>query len=52
LTCKEYGKAKLYLANQDNFPVVSTAELSKLDDKIKGLKDTLQESQAKLKQVQ
>lgn len=43
LTCKEFGKFKLYLANQDNFPTTSTAELAKLDDKIKTLKEGLAE---------
>jgi 26S proteasome regulatory subunit (ATPase 3-interacting protein) len=28
LKCKEYGKAKIYLANQDNFPEVSNEELA------------------------
>lgn len=32
LVCKEYGKAKIYIANQDHFPVVSNDELNKLDD--------------------
>jgi len=35
LTCKEFGKVKVYLANQDNFPTVSTEELAKLDATIK-----------------
>lgn len=45
LTCKEYGKAKLYIANQDNFPTTSTDELTKLDDQIKVHKDALGETQ-------
>jgi len=32
LTEKEYGKAKIYLANQDKFPEVSKDELGGLDD--------------------
>ncbi len=51
LTCKEYGKAKIYLANQDNFPTTSTVELSKLDEKIKSHKDSLTEYQSKLKEI-
>ena len=31
LQMKEYGKAKLYLANQDNFPEPSPEELAQLD---------------------
>jgi hypothetical protein len=31
LTLKEYGKAKVYLYNQDKFPETSTEELSTLD---------------------
>jgi hypothetical protein len=31
LTCKEFGKAKIYLANQDNFPTTSNDQLLKLD---------------------
>ena len=31
LVCKEFGKAKIYLANQDNFPVTSNEELAELD---------------------
>jgi len=41
LTCKEFGKAKIYLANQDNFPTTSKEELLKLDEKIKMHKDAL-----------
>lgn len=45
LQCKEYGKAKIYLANQDNFPTVSNDELAKLDAVIKDKKETLQQCQ-------
>ena len=31
LVCKEYGKAKIYLANQDKFPETSKEELAQLD---------------------
>ena len=34
LTCKEYGKAKVYLINQDLFPVTSKEQLALLDDQI------------------
>jgi hypothetical protein len=34
LNCKEFGKAKVYLANQENFPAVSTKELALLDEQI------------------
>lgn len=46
LTGKEYGKAKIYLANQDNFPTTSTEQLTKLDEKIKSHKDALAKYQA------
>jgi 26S proteasome regulatory subunit (ATPase 3-interacting protein) len=52
LTCKEYGKAKIYLANQDNFPATSTEELTKIDEKIKVLKEQLAANQQKLKDLQ
>eukprot|EP00347_Sterkiella_histriomuscorum_P015648 403356227 len=52
LTCKEFGKAKVYLANQDNFPTTSNDELLKLDLEIKGHKDKLQQQQLRLKEVQ
>jgi hypothetical protein len=41
LTCKDFGKAKIYLANQDNFPTVSNDELSKLDAVIVSKKEEL-----------
>lgn len=41
LVCKEFGKAKIYLANQDNFPATSTEELRKIDDQIKERKENL-----------
>ena len=31
LNCKEFGKAKIYLANQDKFPTTSQSELDALD---------------------
>lgn len=51
LTCKEFGKVRVYLANQDNFEVVSTTELTKIDEKIKGFKENLTNRQAKLKEA-
>ena len=51
LVCKEYGKAKLYLANQDNFPTTSNEEITKLDEKIKGHKQTLADYQLQLKEA-
>lgn len=41
LTMKEFGKAKIYLSNQDNYPATDNKELDKLDVEIKELKDTL-----------
>lgn len=32
LTMKEYGKAKIYLANQDNFPVSNPDQLAAIDN--------------------
>lgn len=34
ITLKEYGKAKVFLANQDNFPTVDPALLDAMDDQI------------------
>jgi hypothetical protein len=51
LTCKEFGKAKIYLANQDNFPTVSNDELAKLDAVIKEKKDILSGFLNKLKEL-
>ena len=52
LKCKEYGKAKIYLANQDNFQEVSNEELQKLDVVIKGKKDGLEKLKGELKDLQ
>ena len=58
LVCKEFGKAKIYLANQDNFPVTSNEQLAELDKQISekkgildGAKDRLKQLQAQLKDV-
>jgi hypothetical protein len=34
LTCKEYGKAKIYLINQDCFPETNQEQLTLLDEQI------------------
>ena len=52
LKCKEYGKSKIYLANQDNFPTTSKEELLMFDEKIKLKKEALQALQARLKDIQ
>ena len=41
LTCKEYGKAKIYLINQDLFPNSTNEELAALDEQIKVRKEEL-----------
>lgn len=46
LTCKEYGKAKIYLYNQDNFKETSTEQLNELDAQIKVEKDNLDAQKA------
>lgn len=58
LTEKEYGKAKIYLANQDKFPEVSKDELGGLDEQINVLRldldektNLLKEQKAKLVEV-
>ena len=50
LTEKEYGKAKIYLANQDKFPEVSKDELGGLDDQINELRKELDSKQSALKE--
>ena len=39
LSCKEYGKAKIYLVNQDVFQTTTPDELVELDEQIKERKD-------------
>jgi hypothetical protein len=46
---KEYGKAKIYLANQDNFPVSNPDELAAIDNQIKQNKEKIESLQAQLK---
>jgi len=54
LTCKEYGKAKVYLINQDLFPETSKEQLNLLDEQIQlrkeefeGLQDAQKKATAK-----
>lgn len=49
LTCKEYGKAKVYLINQDCFPETNPDQLKLLDEQIQVRKDELNELEAQLK---
>lgn len=49
LSCKEYGKAKVYLANQDLFPETSKDELNELDEQIQAQRKLLEERQNSLK---
>ena len=52
LTVKDYNKNRIYIANQDNFPVTSSEELAKLDKEIQDKKENLQKQQHKLKECQ
>ena len=45
MTEKEYGKAKIYLANQDNFPETKKEELLELDEEINVKKKFLEVKQ-------
>jgi hypothetical protein len=38
LTCKEFGKAKIYLVNQDRFPETNGCQLLLLDKQIADMK--------------
>ncbi|CAI2369696.1 unnamed protein product [Moneuplotes crassus] len=51
LTCKEYGKAKIYLINQDIFPETTNEDLEKLDKEIDTKKKEFEELDAKLKSL-
>ena len=51
LTMKEYGKAKIYLANQDNFPANNPAQIAEIDNQIKQNKEHIEALQAQLKQL-
>lgn len=49
---KEYGKNKVYFADQSQFPSVSDKELKEMDDEIKSLTEesaSLQEELGKLR---
>ena len=49
LVCKEFGKAKIYLANQANFAETSLDQLAELDAQITGKKTILDEHKDKMK---
>ena len=58
LTCKEYGKAKVYLINQDLFAETSQEQLTILDEQAQvrkeeydGLRDNQKKLNAELKTV-
>ena len=44
LVCKEFGKAKVYLANQDKFPETNPKQLEELDETISGKRQKLEEA--------
>ncbi|XP_022079972.1 homologous-pairing protein 2 homolog [Acanthaster planci] len=47
---KVYGKQKVYVADQSQFPEVNESELKTMDSQIKELQDKLQKSQSTCKQ--
>ena len=49
---KEYGKSKVYFADQDQFPVVDEAELKKMDDDILTLMDESSELKTTIDDLQ
>lgn len=49
--CKEYGKARIYLINQDLFDTASEEQLTILDEQIKVRKDELYELQDNSKKL-
>ena len=49
---KEYGKSKVYFADQDQFPVVDEAELKKMDDDILNLMDEASELKTTIDDLQ
>lgn len=51
LTCKEYGKAKVFLINQDCFPETNPEQLRLLDEQIQVRKDECRELEDALKLV-
>lgn len=52
LTCKEYGKCKIYLVNQDLFQTTTPEELLALDEKIKERKEEWEALAAEAKELQ
>ena len=52
LTCKEYGKAKIYLVNQELFQTTTPEELAVLDDQIKIKKDAYDDLATEVKSLQ
>lgn len=51
LVCKEFGKAKVYMANQDKFPVTSNEMLEELDGQIAAKKKVLDSAKDQLKEL-
>jgi archaellum component FlaC len=49
LICKEFGKAKIYLANQDKFPATDQKELDALDLQISSKRSQLDQATDQLK---
>lgn len=49
LSCKEFGKAKVYMINQDLFPETSQDQLTMLDEQIQVRKEEHDGLQVKLK---
>jgi predicted transcriptional regulator len=51
LQSKDYGKARIYLANQENIPVQSNEMLQSLDEESRDKKAEIEELQATLKSL-
>ena len=51
IVCKLFGKAQIYLANQDNFPETSKVQLEELDAEITERKQKLDSDKERLKQL-
>lgn len=49
--CKEFGKAKVYIANQDHFPETSNEELEVLDKEIAAKKNILDDMKDQIKKL-
>ena len=45
---KEYGKFKVYFADQSQFPTVSEAELKAMDDEIESLEESVKTMQSEV----